>query len=139
MATVTGTLTDFGLAALSAFQPVLIFKADSPALTTGSVLSARPIRVTPAADGSFTVDLVASSFTTPEVTYTLRIEWLDSAGGYIGLDILSNLVVPPGTSSIDTLSSIPISRWWVGADAPPDPEPNTWWLDTDTGDLKEWI
>jgi len=139
MATVTGTLTDFGLAALTAFQPTLIFTADSPAVTTGGVLSARPIRVTPASDGSFTVDLVASSFTTPEVTYTLRIEWLDSAGGYIGLDILKGLVVPPGSSNIDTLSSIPISRWWVGVDPPPNPEANTWWLDTDTGDLKEWI
>lgn len=139
MATVTGTLTDFAPAALTAFQPVLIFKADSPALTAGGVLASRPIRVTPAADGSFTTDLVASSFTTPEVTYTLRIEWLDSSSGYIGLDILTGLVVPPGGGGIGGMSGIPISRWWVGADAPPDPEANTWWLDTDTGDLKEWI
>lgn len=149
MATVTFKLTDFGLQPLAAYQPVMLFTADEPAVTIdGGVLSTRPVSAIPAADGSGTVDLAASIDTTPETKYSLRVEWLDETAGLPGMDVLKGLVVPPGTNSITDLTSIPVSRWWVELPDPnnpsmplglADPGPNTWWLDTSTGDLKEWV
>lgn len=141
MATVTGTLTDFGLQALTPYAPTLVLIPAKPAVSAdGGVLATRPLRVTPAADGSFTFNpVVASVDTSPETMYALRIEWLDSASNYTGMDLLSGLVVPLGLSQINDLSGIPVSRWWVGPEPPDDPEAHTWWLDTTNGDLKEWV
>lgn len=140
MAIYTGKLLDFGLDALTPFMPRMVFTADQPAFSGSTVLVTRRVEATIAADGTFSVELVPSVNTTPNVTYTMRVEWLDPAGGYIGMDLFSGLVAALGGGPIAEMGGIPITRFWVGPPpGPTNPEPDTWWLDTTTGNLNEWI
>ena len=139
MAVYTGTLTDFGLDPLTAFAPLMVFTADQPAFSGVNVLVTRRIEAPIASDGSFSVDLVPSVSTTPNVTYTMRVEWLDASGGFIGMDIIGGIVAALGGGSIPDMGGIPITRFYVSDTAPENPELDTWWLDTITGNLNEWI
>lgn len=147
MATYTFRLLDFGLSPLFAFSPRVWFIADQPAFSGGNAHVTRRVEATLAEDGSGTVVLVPSINTTPNVTYTMRVEWLDSSGGYIGMDLFSGLVAALGGGDITEMGGIPITQFWAG---PPDPfSPSTplgkeptagfFWLNTITGDLKEWV
>ena len=139
MAVYTGTLADFGLAALTPFAPLMVFTADQAAFSGGNVLVTRPVPAPIATDGSFSVELVPSVNTTPNVTYSMRVEWLDSASNYIGMDIIGGLVTALGGGLITEMGGIPITRFWAGETPPDNPEPDTWWLDIITGNLNEWI
>lgn len=152
MALYTFTLTDFGLEPLTAFAPKMVFTADQPASSGGNVLVTRSIEAPVAADGTGSVELVPSVNTTPNVTYSMRVEWLDPDvfgpdQGYIGMDVISGIVTALGGGLIAEMGGIPITRFWSGPPDPNDstmplgvtPEAGLWWLNTDTGDLKEWI
>jgi hypothetical protein len=140
LATVTGTLTDFGLAALAAYSPQLIFTPSGPAINTTSLLGTRPITVTPAADGTFTVTLATTEDMQPATWYTISAQWLNSTGGYIGRDFPEwQLFVPTAGGNITALLSIPTNpaQVWVNPVAPANPTPGTWWLNPLTADLFE--
>lgn len=151
MPTVTGTLRDFKLDTLNSLSPRIVFTASEPAVTSNAILSTRPIVVIPNAAGGFTVELQSTDSVRPLIHYNVRVEWLESDGGYVGVDLLGwPLFVPAEGGSIGDLvstSSIP-AQVWVGLTPPPPPvTPGTWWLETNpddpsdprnTGRLYEW-
>jgi len=151
MAIVTGTLTDFGLQALTSLSPRIIFTASEPATLSGRLFATVPIVVTPSATGTFSVDLQPTDFVTPGVFYRVRVEWLDAAGGYVGVDLLDwPLYVPAGGGAIGDLVQVDANPAlaWVGVDPPPQlPVRTVWWLQVNpddpddpraTGILYEW-
>jgi hypothetical protein len=151
MATVTGTLADFGLSLLTAYSPKIIFTPSGPATGPGAgsarfLLATRPIECIPAPDGKFSVELYPNEASIPATHYTIRIEWrdpnaFDDDRGYVGRDDPDwELVVPNLGGSIADLLKLPSNpaQTWVG-DLPPDnPTPGTWWLLPSTGDIFEW-
>lgn len=139
MAVYTFKLLDFGLDSLTAFAPTVVFIADQPAFSGENVHITRRVVADLAADDSGSVELVPSVNTTPNVTYTMRIEWLDAGNNFTGMDIIGGLVAALGGGPIAEMGGIPITRFYVGETPPENPELDTWWLDTITGNLNEWI
>lgn len=142
MAIVTGTLNDFGLDALTAYSPEIAFIPSGPAVNAVKLLATRTVMASPGSDGSFTVDLAPTDNLRPERWYTIRIQWLDASGGYVGADFPDwRLYVPTAGGILADLIAAPWNPAlvWVGADAPTGiPTVNTFWLDIITGDLKRW-
>lgn len=97
MATVTGNLEDFSLSNLTPFSPSLVFIPSRPAITTTNhLLVSKEIAATVTPTGSFTVDLTPTADIRPDTFYGLRMEWLDSVGGFVQKDFPDfQLRVPP--------------------------------------------
>jgi hypothetical protein len=150
MAIVTGTLTDFNLQSLYSASARLVFTASDPGILPGRLLSTRPIVVIPSASGAFEVDLRPTDAIMPLVWYQVRIDWLDSDGGYVGTDFVPwPLFVPSEGGAIGDLLSMPSNPGmvWEGPTPPDNPTPGTWWLQVNpndpadprnTGQLYEW-
>jgi len=151
MPTVTGTLRDFKLDTLNSLSPRVIFTASEAAVTSNAILSTRPIVVIPNAAGGFTVELQSTDSVQPLVFYRIRVEWLESDDGYVGVDLLDwPLYVPAEGGSIGDLLGTPSNpmQVWIGLTPPPSPvTPGTWWLVSNpddvtdprnTGELFEW-
>lgn len=144
MALVTGNLSTFGLNAIILKSPRLLFVPSGPAVTGAYVLATRPVEAVIATDGSgaFTVNLAATQTLRPERWYSIRVEWLDSASNYVGLDLPDwKLFVPEAGGSIgDLLNNLPSnpSQIWFGETAPIDPTPYTGWVNTVTAQYFEW-
>jgi len=102
MATLTGALKDFTPQPLgSSANAVLVFTPYGPAgSSTKSLLVSREIRVSPASDGSFSVDLAAYASTNPNTAYKLRVEWFDSGGNYLTTEEIPWAVVVSGDGSL---------------------------------------
>lgn len=94
MASITGFLSDAGLAPFSGRFPELQLIPDRPATTDAHViLTARVSAVVNDTTGAFTFsEVVASDVTIPAVKYTLRATW--DAGQE--LDVITGLTVPTG-------------------------------------------
>ncbi|WIB16282.1 hypothetical protein DEJ34_03875 [Curtobacterium sp. MCPF17_050] len=150
MPAVTGTLRDFNIQSLAAFSPRIIFTPSGVAVSETRLYSTKPVVVVPNLGGDFEVFLQATEDVDPAVWYTIRIEWLDSDKGYVGVDLVEwKLFVPSDGGSIGDLLRVPASavRVWVGLEPPAYPSPGTLWLlmnpdDVDdprnTGYLYEW-
>lgn len=138
MSTYTFKLQTFGLESLAAFAPRVWFIASEPAFGADGPLVTKRVEATLGADDLWSVELVPSVNTTPNVTYTMRIEWLSSSSNYIGMDVIGGIVAALGGGPIAEMGGIPITRFWAGPVAPKNTEPDTWWLNTITGDLSEW-
>lgn len=138
--TVTGTLTDFGLASLNGSQPRLIFRPSGPALKSPRILSTKEIVVTPASNGTFTVELEPMTGIRPDRTMDVSIEWLDAGTNYKSMDLVTDLRIPPGGGVLADIAALDYqpSDVWVSASPPDNPAISTWWLSTTTGDLYEW-
>jgi len=152
MATYTFRLADFGMQPLTALNPRMVFTPDQPAFSGDAVLVTRRVEAVINPDGTGSVELVPSISTTPNVRYSMRIEWRDPNAfgddrGYRGMDLMSGIIAPLGGGPITDTDGVALSQFWVG---PPDPanpalplgiEPDIgmWWLDTTTGNLNEWI
>lgn len=147
MATVTGTLADFGLNSLASFSPQIVFTPSSAAVGGVAIpylLATQPRVVIPASDGSFTATLVHTDILrgAKDIYYSIRIEWLDSAGNFVHVDFPDwKLYVPAAGGTIVDLIQAPWNPAlvWVGP-TPPGGQPtnNTFWLDTETGNLNRW-
>lgn len=140
MANVTGTLKDFRSLEFSSLSPTVTFTASGPAVSGASLFSTVPVVVTPASNGTFTVALQATDAVHPGVWYTVKVSWLDSVGGYVGLDYPGwKLFVPTAGGAIGDLISVPANpaMVWTGEYPPTNPTPGTWWLQASTGELKE--
>jgi len=124
MATVTGTLWDFGLASIAQYMPQIIFTPSGPATTETKLFATRPIVVTPAVGGAFSVDLKSTDDVQPAVWYRATVRWLDSAGEYVSQDSPDfKLFVPAAGGAIGSLlrDVIPFpSEVWVGETDNPD-------------------
>ncbi|PZE89934.1 hypothetical protein [Curtobacterium sp. MCBD17_008] len=150
MPIVTGTLRDFAITTLAAYNPRIIFTASGVATSSTRLYSTKPIVATPNLAGDFEVFLQATEDLNPLVWYTIRIEWLDSDEGYVGVDLADwKLFVPSAGGSIGDLIGIPPNPAlvWVGVDPPSTPSTTVWWLQVNpddpddpdaTGILYEW-
>jgi hypothetical protein len=142
MATVTGALSDFGIAPFPELQPRIQFIPSGPGVNGTRLFSGPPPTVNVGAgSGSFTIELQRTDDVRPVVWYTVRIEWLDPAGNYIGVDHPDwKLFVPAGGGELGDLLEAPLNPFifWVDATPPPNPQPGQYWLNTTTGDLLKW-
>jgi len=150
MPVVTGTLADFGLVPLAPYAPQLVWLPSGNAITTGSstfLLSTKPRVTIPAADGSWTVNLVQTDILVgiSDPHYKLRIEWLDPdnpSASPSGFEVPNwKIYVPAAGGKISDLIAAPWNPIlaWVGETPPPGRgTPNTLWLNPVTGDLMRW-
>lgn len=141
MATVTGTLNDFGLQAMAHLDPRIVFTLSGPAVTTSRVLLATRSIVVPVTEGHgfWSVELATTVGMRPERVINTRVEWRDpdfygEGSGFIGVDFHGwQLFVPPEGGSFADLVSAPSNpeSVWVGPTPPENAVPGTWWLNTD--------
>lgn len=152
MAKIFGTLLDFSLDALAPYSPRLVFTPSQPSTTSGTLLSAKPFRVGVDPDGHFEVDVQPTDVTSPESFYTVRVEWLDTDGGFIGVDLWDFPIYVPSTGGAigDLMRATANPQLaWVGVNPPSGvlPVATVWWLQVNpddpddpraTGILYEW-
>ncbi|GAA3289250.1 hypothetical protein ACFFON_15500 [Arthrobacter citreus] len=75
-ATLTGSLRTFGGTNFNHLDPVIIFRPDSAHLNQNNIFSGPDIRVTPAPDSTFTVDLERTDvMLDADAHYKVLIEW----------------------------------------------------------------
>lgn len=86
MPTVTGTLTDIGLAPLVGLEVRLRFTPSAPAVgIDGHVFASAPVDVTPASDGSFSVVLASTDGLLPVGTHWLvQVQFRQSTTDTVG-------------------------------------------------------
>lgn len=82
MPTVTGYLKDLVGATMGNRQGVIVFRPNEPMIqaattTPGTIHPTAEVRVTPASNGSFSVNLTATTVMLSDAYYTIRIEWVD--------------------------------------------------------------
>lgn len=142
MAIVTFKLNDFGFNKVQQ-QPRVIFTPSGAGVIASFLLTAKPVvvEVSPSDLETFSVDLAVTSWIRPERWYEIRIEWLDSAGGYIGLDMPGwKLHVPPEGGLLTDLIDVPMNPGlvWIGL-APPSspPVPFGWWFEMNPDDVND--
>jgi hypothetical protein len=113
MATLTGSTKDFRPQPLGSTALVIITPFGPAASTSKSLLVSKPIIVTPASDGAFSVDLASYAGTNPPTAYHVRVEWLDSAGNYsAGEDFPWPLVVT-GDGALTDMFAIPTATGFL--------------------------
>jgi hypothetical protein len=151
MPTVTGTLTDVGSGHLGGKLPEIWFTLNAPNAKAGVMLPTESVKVTPAADGTWTTTLQSTTDMIDDAFYTVSIQWLDAAGNYVKADFPDwALQVPAAGGIFSNLLSRPPKNTrmvFVNLTAPPNPRPFTLWLQQDptnlnnplnTGVLSEW-
>ncbi|MGO4143813.1 hypothetical protein AB4Y77_01900 [Paenarthrobacter sp. YAF11_1] len=153
MAEVTGTLWDVGLGHLAGKSPVLYFTLNAPNRKAGALFATEPVKVIPASNGTFTVNLAPNTDMHDTAWYTVRVRWVNSADpktfSYQDFPEWTLQVPTAGGSFSDLVSRPPTnSRMVYVSLAPPDnPRPFSLWLKDDpndptnplnTGNLYEW-
>jgi hypothetical protein len=132
MPLVTGTLTDFITNPLAAgINPRIVFQPSGAAAKNGRLFASRPIIVAPQPSGYFEADLFSNEGTTPPTWYLVKIQWLDSDGGYVAADNLEwKLRVPADGGQIGALleAPSPTGAVWFGPTPPPVPSQYTGWI-----------
>lgn len=153
MAVVTGTLWDAGLGHLAGKQPELLFTLNAPQARAGALYPTEAVKVTPAADGTFTANLAPTTDMLDDAWYTLKIQWVNSVDpkGYAVADFPDwAMQVPASGGPFTDLFGRPPSNTrvvYVSLTPPGSPRPFTLWLKQDptdsenplnTGELYEW-
>ncbi|WP_309129487.1 hypothetical protein [Microbacterium sp.] len=130
MATIWGTLSDFGLEALTPFKPVLKFLPSGPGVKGNRLFSSRPVEAPVNATGAFSVLLEPTDGVIPKAWYTVSIEYLNPGGEYTSYDLLNyRLLVPAPGGAIGELPDTPLSADTVLVSlAPPPPGYKGWYL-----------
>lgn len=130
MATIYGTLSDFGLQSLAAFEPQLKFTPSGAGVNGVRLFAARPILCPVSADGSFAVLLEPTGGVVPEVWYEVSIEYLNAGGQFTSYDVLGyRLRVPAPGGAIGDLPDVPLSPETVLVSlSPPPPGFKGWYL-----------
>ncbi len=107
MSTLTGSTKDFRPQPLGSTASVIITPFGAATSSAKSLLVSKPIRVTTASDGSFSVDLASYASTNPGTAYHVRVEWLDSGGNYLdGEDFPWPLVVTGDGALTDMFANV---------------------------------
>lgn len=125
MPTITGTLSDIGLAPLTGLNPELRFTPSSPAVNReGRVFASKPVEVTPNSSGAFSVDLASTVDLVPRGTHW-RVQVLHrspsaDASGFTVSDFLPLKLFVTGDTTIgDAIGEFtPNDFVYVGEDAP---------------------
>jgi hypothetical protein len=115
MATVTGTLADFGRANLIDLSPELLFYPEDTT-TSGSYLlmANKPVSAVIDIWGNWTVSLEPTESMSPRRYYKLRIRCRDVSGGFVYADFPDwKLYVPPAGGNIAALLDTPLDTGWV--------------------------
>lgn len=147
MPTITGTLSDIGLAPLTGLSPVLRFTPSAPAVSReGRVFASKPVEVTPNSSGAFSVDLASTVGLIPRGTHwqlsvSFRLPSADS-GGYSPTDFVPmRLHVPVDGGNIADLVEFPAGSMagaiYVGVEPPPHDAGYRVWVDI-SGDTPKW-
>jgi len=120
-ASVTGKVRDFLELPMGAYKVSVAFIPSGPGISTsegGMIHATRTIKASVTLDtGYFAADLSITDEMSPEVWYTIRVEWLDSAGQYTSLDVPDwKIRVPVGGGNIFQLVDTPATTnsVWVG-------------------------
>lgn len=123
MATITGTLSDFGLEPLSDRAPIIRFIPSAAGVNGARLFASTPITVTPAPDGSFAVELASTDGVVPDAWYTVQIEHLNSGGVPTHFDVLGLRIYVPldYDGPMSELPGVPLSpdTVLVSLDLPP--------------------
>ncbi|WOH20120.1 hypothetical protein IRJ34_07290 [Paenarthrobacter sp. GOM3] len=154
MAVVTGNIKDVVGGSFTGKFPQLLFTLNAPQTKEGGVIFPQePVKVTPAANGSWSVDLAPTVEMLDDAWYTVQIVWVKSIvprtfGGYNFPDW--QLQVPLTGGAFSDLFGKPPKNTrmvYVSLAPPTDPRPFTLWLKDDpsdpanplnTGNLYEW-
>lgn len=146
MPTVTGHLRNIGGGTLTANIGQLVFRLNAPNVGVAGfskdfVLPTKEHDVTPASDGSFTVNLNATDQLANDAWYDVGIVWNESEGTFwdFGLKIrvpsaggsFSELLDSTGSSGNQLLV-------WVSENAPKNPRRGQWWFVPSTNNLYRW-
>ncbi|GEM_PF-5730717 len=131
MATITFTLSDFGLQSLAPFFPTVTFVPSGPGVKAGSLFASTPVKVTPNAAGIGSVELAATDGVIPAVWYEVQIEHLQPGGMFTHFDQLDlKIRIPDGyTGPLAGLPGTPLAPNTVYVSlTPPPPSYRGWWL-----------
>lgn len=141
MARVTCQLTDFGYDPMTDTNPLVIFTHSTPGVAGTSLLSTKPLEITPARNGYAEVDLVPSAAIAPAGYYTVAMEWTARRPPRRRHreEFPGRLYVPAAGGVLGDLLRVPANPGLVfkGAEPPANPSPGSWWLGTD-GVLNEF-
>lgn len=135
--TYTGKLADFGDTAFPNAKPRLWVEAEHAAMSGGSVLALKRVPITVAANGTFSVQLVASADLTPVSRYRLRAEWLDGDTVVGWTDWIFTALI--GGGPIANMPDGQITNVWYSRSNPPVQRPGIIWIHPVTGDVREWV
>lgn len=140
MATVTGSLLDFGMTSLVQRSPQIAFVPSGAAAASGTILAATPVTVTPDNLGNFSVILQPTSELLADAWYTIRITVLDSAGNFTHIDFPEWKIRVPDAGGVisdligDATAVNASFVYWQPTE--PDPWPvGTIWVNSVTGDV----
>lgn len=101
MAIMTGSLRDFAYRRLNYNTPRITFTPSGPGVRADTLFATMPVRVTPDEEGAFSVNLEPTAGVTPQVWYSITLEWSDSSGNFQSQDNPDwVLVVPPGGGAV---------------------------------------
>lgn len=105
LATVTGSVKDFTLTSMGNRVAEIIFEIDEQIVIAGAgtLIPCEPISITPASDGSFSVDLQPSLETNPYIPYRLSILWQSGGVPRSALPDGFRIVVPAGGGYIGSM------------------------------------
>ena len=126
MAIITGVLADFGRAALTTRHPVIEFHPSGPGVRAGGnvLYVSRVISVVPdPSTGEWTADLELTSLMSPEVWYTVRVTWLDSASNFISVDEIPGRLYVDGPGKFADMFRTRNAPWFAWVEAYPEPSP----------------
>lgn len=131
MATITFTLSDFGLQSLASKFPVVRFAPSGAGIHGGNIFFSTPVEVVPDAAGNAVVELVPTEGVVPVVWYEVQIEHLGPGGQYTHFDVLDlRIHIPEGYNGpLSKLPNVPLSPTTVlvSLDQPPAGY-RGWWL-----------
>ncbi|PMC04169.1 hypothetical protein CJ226_09190 [Microbacterium sp. UMB0228] len=130
MATITFTLSDFGLASLAPLFPTVTFVPSGPGVADGRLFSSTPVEAMLAGD-SGTVTLAPTDGVVPAVWYTVHITHLNAGGVPTHFDLLDLRILVPAeyVGPITGLPGVPISPTTVLVSLdPPPPGYKGFWL-----------
>lgn len=110
MATVTGSVKDFGLVALTGTASTRVrFIPSGPGINVlGSAFAGKPgayVEVTPTGDGSFSANLAPTEGLDPLVWYTLEVSWM-VAGQRQSVVFPQRLTVPAAGGTLGSLPGV---------------------------------
>src|SRR6185312_3645359 len=135
MPVVTGNLRDITNVAMVSEQPQIVFTLNQTNMAGGVVYPSEPSVVTPASDGSFTVDLAATQDMVDTGWYTLKLQWLGLSTGAALMDFPEwQITVPRSGGVISSLLAKPGTNQrivWESTTPPLMPRPFMLWLEQD--------
>jgi hypothetical protein len=142
LATITGTLADFGRGNLAARQPEIIFNPSGPTtvISDGSTLAGVPIVVTPDSAGAWSQSFVPYDDQSPRRYLTMQIRMLDPGAEYIYIDFPDwQILVPTTGGRLTDILDLPLDAGFVwsvaGETIPAEARPGDWLLNTLTSDV----